>query len=148
MTAYDFAGLVGGLTGAWMAIGAGLVGLAAGLRLAAVRGRPGKGRVSRGALAFALVMGIAGLALFAAAERAPFRRALDHAAPWVLGAAALVGVIAGWRAARPSTPAGPHGPAPVIPSAARPAGRAEWRDARDERTSRDDHRPPEPPADA
>ncbi|ACL67648.1 conserved hypothetical protein [Anaeromyxobacter dehalogenans 2CP-1] len=100
MNAYDFAGLVGGLTGAWMAIGAGLLGIAAGLRLAAVRGRPGKGRGSRGALAFALVVGLAGLALFAAAERAPFRRALDHAAPWVLGAAALVGLVAGWRAAR------------------------------------------------
>ncbi|GAO02993.1 hypothetical protein [Anaeromyxobacter sp. PSR-1] len=116
MNAYDFAGLVGGLTGAWMAIGAGLVGVAAALRLAAVRGRPGKGRVSRGALAFALVMGVAGLVLFVAAERAPFRRALDHAAPAVVAVAALVGLVAGWRAARKrpappdAAPAAPPGP--------------------------------------
>lgn len=111
MTAYDFAGLVSGLAGAWLFLLSALVAVVAVLRLAAVRRRPGKGRIARGALAFAGVIGLAGLALFLAADFTPFRRALDRHAGALVGGIALAGIVAGWRAGRPR-------PAPPDPLAA------------------------------
>lgn len=100
MTAYDFAGLVSGLAGAWLFLLSALVAVVAALRLAVVRRRPGKGRFARGALAFAAVIGVAGLALFFAADFAPFRRALDRHAGALVGGIAGAGLLAAWRAGR------------------------------------------------
>lgn len=100
MTAYDFAGLVAGLAGIWLLVAAVVIALAATLRLAAVRGRPGKGRLARGALAFAAVVGAAGIALFIAADFAPFRRTLDRGAGALVAGIVLAGLAAGWRSAR------------------------------------------------
>ncbi len=100
MTAYDFAGLVSGLAGAWLLLLSALVAAVAALRLAAVRRRPGKGRIARGALAFAAVIGLSGLALFVAADFTPFRRALDRGAGALVAGIVLAGLAAGWRAAR------------------------------------------------
>ncbi len=100
MTAYDFAGLVAGLAGIWLLVAAAVIALAATLRLAAVRRRPGKGRLARGALTFAAVIGTAGVALFIAADFAPFRRALDRCAGALVAGIVLAGLAAAWRAAR------------------------------------------------
>ncbi|HET8734362.1 MAG TPA: hypothetical protein VFM45_11400 [Anaeromyxobacteraceae bacterium] len=116
MTAYDFAGLVSGLAGAWLFLLSALVAVVAALRLAAVRRRPGKGRIARGALAFAAVIGLAGLALFLAADLAPFRRALDRHAGALVGGITVAGLAAAWRAGRRRAPEGP----PATTSAAPP----------------------------
>lgn len=116
MTAYDFAGLVSGLAGAWLFLLSALVAVIAVLRLAIVRRRPGKGRIARGALAFAAVIGAAGLALFFAADFAPFRRALDRHAGALVGGITAVGLAAAWRAGRRRAPEG----APAAKSAAPP----------------------------
>jgi peptidoglycan/LPS O-acetylase OafA/YrhL len=112
VTAYDFAGLISGLAGAWLFLLSALVAVVAALRLAAVRRRPGKGRVARGALAFAAVIGLAGLALFLAADFAPFRRALDRHALALVGGIGGAGLLAALRAARRRTAETPE-PAPA-----------------------------------
>lgn len=113
MTAYDFAGAVAGLTGVGLFALAATVAVLAALRLAVVRRRAGKGRVARGALAFAGVIGLAGVALYVAADFTPFRRALDRHAGALLGAIALLGLLAAWRAGRRRSPAPPAGPGPA-----------------------------------
>ena len=124
MTAYDFAGLVAGLAGVWLLLAAAVIALAATLRLAAVRRRPDKGRIARGALAFAAVVGAAGTALFVAADFAPFRRALDRHAGALVAAIALAGLTAAWRAARRRPTATAPCAAPAEP-AAKPASPVE-----------------------
>jgi peptidoglycan/LPS O-acetylase OafA/YrhL len=119
VTAYDFAGLVAGLAGVWLLLAAALVAVVATLRLAVVRRRPGKGRIARGALAFAAVLGTTGLALFLAADFAPFRRVLDRHAGSLVAGILLAGMFAGWRAARGRAPSPeappPHQSAPADP---------------------------------
>ena len=100
MTAYDFAGLISGLAGAWLFLLSALIAVVAALRLATLRRRPGKGRLARGALAFAAVIGLSGLALFFAADFAPFRRALDRHALGLVGGIGGAGLLAALRAGR------------------------------------------------
>lgn len=107
MSLYDFAGLAGGLGGAALFVGGVLVALLAGLRLATVARRPGKGRIARGIAAGGAVIAAAGAALFWLAELAPFRRSVDHLTAPLAGLALVLGVLAGWRVARrrPASPA-------------------------------------------
>jgi peptidoglycan/LPS O-acetylase OafA/YrhL len=120
VSAYDFAGLVGGLSGAWLLLLALLAALAAALRLALVRRRPGKGRLARGVLAGASLVGALGVALFWAAELLPFRRQVDRAAPDIAIAVLAAGVVAGWRAARRRPEPSPAAAEPSGPGAAEP----------------------------
>lgn len=126
MTAYDFAGAVAGLAGAGLLLLSVLVAVLAGLRLAVVRRRPGKGRIARAVLAFAVVVGASGLVLFAAAEVTPARRALDQRAGTLAALSVLLGLVAAWRAGRrraagPAQEAAPaESPPPEAPASPPP----------------------------
>lgn len=115
--AYEFAGLVGGLTGLGLVLLALLVGAAAALRLLQVRRRPGRGRWARGALGFAGACFASGAVLYGLAETVPFRRGLDRAALAWAAVSLAVALVAGWRCGRgpsperpPAPPAGPAAP--------------------------------------
>jgi hypothetical protein len=104
VSAYDFPGLVGGVAGAWLFFLGTLLAVLAGLRVAWLARRPGKGtgRIARALLAAGGVVAASGIALFWAAERSALRRELDVLAPWL--AALAVGVAAFtavWIARRP-----------------------------------------------
>lgn len=118
MSAYDFAGLVSGLAGVWLFLASAVIAALAALRLAAVRRRPGQGRIARGALAFAVVVGLAGLALVVAADFTPFRRSLDRHAGTIVGAIVTAGLAAALRAARRREAPAATAPAPAVAPAA------------------------------
>ncbi|WP_242343082.1 hypothetical protein [Anaeromyxobacter terrae] len=100
MTAYDFPGLVGGMAGVWLFLFGVVLAAGAGLRIAWVRRRPGKGRVARGLLSAGVSFVLSGIALFWAAERSALRRELDRGAPWLAVFIVGVAVLAAVRSAR------------------------------------------------
>ncbi len=100
MTPYDFPGLVGGVAGLWLVLLGTLLAAGAGLRLALVRGRTGKGRVARGFLSAGATFVLSGIALFWAAERSVLRRELDRGAPWLAAFILAVAVLSALRSAR------------------------------------------------
>ena len=104
MSAYDFPGLVGGAAGAWLFFLGTLLAVAAGLRVAWLVRRPGKGRIARGVLAAGGVVAACGIALFWAAERSALKRELDLVAPWIAVAAVVVAAYAAVRIARRPAP--------------------------------------------
>lgn len=108
MNAYDFPGLVGGVAGAWLFFLGTVLAVAAGLRLAWLARRPGKGRVARGLVAAGGTVASAGIALFWAAERSALKRELDLLAPWIAVLAVALGAFAAvWIARRPGAAAAP-----------------------------------------
>jgi hypothetical protein len=103
VNAYDFPGLVGGVAGAWLFFLGTLLAVAAGLRVAWLARRPGKGRIARGLLAAGGVVAASGIALFWAAERTALKRELDLLAPWLAAlAVGLAAFAALWVARRPA----------------------------------------------
>jgi uncharacterized membrane protein YedE/YeeE len=115
MSAYDFPGLVGGVAGAWLFFLGAVLAILAGLRLAWLARRPGKGttgRIARGLLAAGGVAQTAGIALYWAAERSALRRELDHLAPWIAVLTVSVAAFAAvWIARRPGPSLAPDGTA-------------------------------------
>ena len=115
MNAYDFPGLVGGVAGAWLFFLGTLLAVGAGLRMAWLARRPGKGRIARGLVAAGATLSAAGIALFWAAEQSALKREIDLLAPWIAALAVALGAFAAvWLARRPAAggaeAARPRGP--------------------------------------
>jgi hypothetical protein len=104
VSAYDFAGLVGGLVATWLFLGAVAISVGAALRLVLVLRTPGKGRWARGLVAGGAVAGLGAVGLFAASQSLAvpvrLRHALDRAAPFIALAAVAGGALAAVRLAR------------------------------------------------
>jgi hypothetical protein len=112
VNAYDFPGLVGGAAGAWLFFLGTLLAVGAGLRLAWLARRPGKGRIARGLVAAGATLSSAGIALFWAAERSALKREIDLLAPWIAALAVALGAFAAvWLARRTEASAPPRGAA-------------------------------------
>lgn len=102
MSAYDFPGLVGGAAGAWLFFLGTLLAVSAGLRVAWLARRPGKGRIARSVLTAGAILAAFGVALFWAAEASALKRELDLVAPWIALVAVVVAACAAVRTARRS----------------------------------------------
>jgi hypothetical protein len=106
VNAYDFPGLVGGVAGAWLFFLGTLLAVGAGLRLAWLARRPGKGRIARGLVAAGATLSAAGIALFWAAEQSALKREIDLLAPWAAVIAVVGAAYAAVRIARRPAPGG------------------------------------------
>ncbi len=104
MSAYDFPGLVGGAAGAWLFFLGTLLAVSAGLRVAWLARRPGKGRIARAVLTAGGIVAAFGVALFWAVEGSALKRELDLVAPWIAVLAVVLAAYAAVRIARRPAP--------------------------------------------
>ena len=127
MSAYDFAGLVGGLVATWLFLGAVAISVVSALRLVLVLRTPGKGRWARGLVAGGAVAGLGAVGLFAASQSLAvpvrLRHALDRAAPIIALAAVASGALATVRVARRGARQGPASAASTPPDPGEPRDR-------------------------